>query len=307
MLGWYRRTLWTGDVVCVSGPYHCRIQWHAFLEQHQDLLKVLEQLSGGKSAEKGDIGAEQISEDSFKAVKDLKEKLETEFCNAGKMWKNAVNEIWCFGPRRVGPNVLLNRVDGYNRPNVWSCLQDSSTSANVRQYDNSIVSGFQIATLAGPICEEPMRGLCYVVEEWSYIRSSESISYDSDVQKDKELIICDNSQTSKNDLSVVDNGVENLDLKDKDISRTVQFESKNDSDSESSSEEETENCIESLQENSSKSTSDKDRSKKKESPMSGQLIYCMKEGCRKAFQTQPQRLAAAMYKCSIQATSEVLG
>ena len=43
------------------------------------------------------------------------------------------------------------------------------------------------------------------------------------------------------------------------------------------------------------------------SHMSGQLIYCVKEGCRKAFQTQPQRLMAAMYKCNIQCTAEVLG
>ena len=29
---------------------------------------------------------------------------------------------------------------------------------------NSIVSGFQFATNAGPICDEPMRGLAFIVE-----------------------------------------------------------------------------------------------------------------------------------------------
>ena len=42
-------------------------------------------------------------------------------------------------------------------------------------------------------------------------------------------------------------------------------------------------------------------------PFSGQLISCIKDGCRKAFQTQSQRLVVAMYKCNIQATAEVLG
>jgi len=42
-------------------------------------------------------------------------------------------------------------------------------------------------------------------------------------------------------------------------------------------------------------------------PLSGQLISTSKEACRKAFQTQPQRLMAAMYTCTIQATAEVLG
>lgn len=42
-------------------------------------------------------------------------------------------------------------------------------------------------------------------------------------------------------------------------------------------------------------------------PLSGQIMSCVKEGCRKAFQAQPQRLMAAMYSCSIQVNAEVLG
>lgn len=42
-------------------------------------------------------------------------------------------------------------------------------------------------------------------------------------------------------------------------------------------------------------------------PMSGQIMSAVKDGCRKAFQAQPQRLMAAMYTCSIQANAEVLG
>lgn len=36
-------------------------------------------------------------------------------------------------------------------------------------------------------------------------------------------------------------------------------------------------------------------------------MSAVKEGCRKAFQAQPQRLMAAMYSCSIQVNAEVLG
>ncbi|XP_026684778.1 elongation factor-like GTPase 1 isoform X2 [Diaphorina citri] len=42
-------------------------------------------------------------------------------------------------------------------------------------------------------------------------------------------------------------------------------------------------------------------------PLSGQIMATIKEGCRKAFQIQPQRLMAAMYTCNIQVSSEVLG
>jgi len=41
--------------------------------------------------------------------------------------------------------------------------------------------------------------------------------------------------------------------------------------------------------------------------MSGQIMSAVKDGCRKAFQAQPQRLMAAMYSCSIQANAEILG
>lgn len=36
-------------------------------------------------------------------------------------------------------------------------------------------------------------------------------------------------------------------------------------------------------------------------------MSAVKEGCRRAFQSQPQRLMAAMYKCSLQVSGEVVG
>ncbi|KYN37334.1 Elongation factor Tu GTP-binding domain-containing protein 1 [Trachymyrmex septentrionalis] len=39
-------------------------------------------------------------------------------------------------------------------------------NANLIKYDNSIVNGFQLATLAGPLCEEPMMGVCFVLKKW---------------------------------------------------------------------------------------------------------------------------------------------
>lgn len=43
------------------------------------------------------------------------------------------------------------------------------------KYENSFVNGFQIATVAGPLCEEPMMGVCFVVEDWT-IDVSQQIS-----------------------------------------------------------------------------------------------------------------------------------
>lgn len=75
---------------------------------------------------------------------------------------------------RYGPNILLNSVEAYQRPSVWQCLvrEDVAGEAGaLRDFDNSIISGFQLATLSGPMCEEPLMGVCFSVERWD-IQSS---------------------------------------------------------------------------------------------------------------------------------------
>jgi ribosome assembly protein 1 len=41
--------------------------------------------------------------------------------------------------------------------------------------------------------------------------------------------------------------------------------------------------------------------------LTGQIMSAVKDGCRRAFMNQPQRLMAAMYNCSIQVSGEVVG
>lgn len=45
-------------------------------------------------------------------------------------------------------------------------MQAESQARVLRDFDNSIISGFQLATLSGPLCEEPMMGVCFAVERW---------------------------------------------------------------------------------------------------------------------------------------------
>ena len=41
----------------------------------------------------------------------------------------------------------------------------SLSDTSYREYDNSIINGFQLATSAGPLCEEPLMGVCFVIED----------------------------------------------------------------------------------------------------------------------------------------------
>ncbi|XP_043240169.1 elongation factor-like GTPase 1 isoform X1 [Amphibalanus amphitrite] len=136
-----------------------------------------------------------------------------------------VDRVWSFGPRRCGPNLLINATSEYSRPSVWepSAEGASDPTGPMAAFDDSVVHGFQLATAAGPLCEEPMRGVCFLVE-----------------------------------------------------SLTLQ-------------------------------PADEEDGVGAHGPLSGQIMSAVSTACRRAFQAQPQRLMAAMYRCQVQVTGQALG
>lgn len=84
-----------------------------------------------------------------------------------------IDRIWAFGPKKSGSNVLLNLTE-FKHQNIWDALSiDKKTNeSNESKRDprsdleNAFLNGYQLGTLAGPLCEEPMHGVCFVVEEW---------------------------------------------------------------------------------------------------------------------------------------------
>ena len=128
--------------------------------------------------------------------------------------------------------------------------------------DNSVVNGFQLATISGPMCEEPMMGVCFIVEDWQ--REVDSV-------REKAVKSEETDPMSKNESS--------SDTVEREATETEQDDNSD----------------------GKRPTGDI------YGPLSGQLISAVKEGCRRAFMSQPMRLMAAMYSCEIQATSDVLG
>ncbi|XP_057955495.1 uncharacterized protein LOC131149240 isoform X2 [Malania oleifera] len=110
------------------------------------------------------------------------------------MWLQFFERIWALGPRHVGPNILLMpeckskstdcSVLIRGSPHVSerlgfvdeSCNGDTAavTSSEATRAFNieaeslgsSVVSGFQLAAAAGPLCDEPMWGLAFVIEAY---------------------------------------------------------------------------------------------------------------------------------------------
>ena len=121
------------------------------------LLRVLDLLQTSRE--------EHIDQATIAQLQQLKLDLNNAFISADESLGDVVDRIWAFGPRHVGPNILLNRVASYDRPSVWSVL--TAIRPSLRDHDNSIISGFQLASLSGPLCEEPLHGVCFTLLDWT--------------------------------------------------------------------------------------------------------------------------------------------
>ncbi|KMT04981.1 hypothetical protein BVRB_7g171440 [Beta vulgaris subsp. vulgaris] len=117
------------------------------------------------------------------------------------LWEQLLERIWALGPGQVGPNLLITPdsqekstensiiVPGFSHVSEKLGFIDGARSSDSIEEANqvlyaeasslasSVVSGFQFATSAGPLCDEPMWGLAFLVEAYispAAVQSSES-------------------------------------------------------------------------------------------------------------------------------------
>uniref|UniRef100_A0A8D1SQU9 Elongation factor-like GTPase 1 n=1 Tax=Sus scrofa TaxID=9823 RepID=A0A8D1SQU9_PIG len=240
------------------------------LEENSDLIRSMEQLTSSLNEGKN---TQVIHQKTQEKIGEFKGRLEQHL--TGRKWRNTVDQIWSFGPRKCGPNILVNKSEDFQN-SVWTG-PDGKASQEANRYrdlGNSIVSGFQLATLSGPMCEEPLMGVCFVLEKWDLSKFEEQTASDKQNQKQSDLV--DAGQGEGETSSA---GDENQEVHN---GCSEPFEKRPSQKGESS----LTDCY---------------------GPFSGQLIATMKEACRYALQVKPQRLMAAMYTCDIMATSDVLG
>ena len=92
-----------------------------------------------------------------------------------------VDHVVAFGPRRVGPNMLLDATGKARRilQNLSeSGLLERSTASltlasgadtrelTIRDFEDFLISAFQLATELGPLCHEPCQGVAVVIEQF---------------------------------------------------------------------------------------------------------------------------------------------
>lgn len=165
------------------------------------------------SSKAAPVGLQHLSDVARRHVEQFLEGLEALLSQqSDPTWRQILSNIWSFGPKRCGPNILASRLPESTAadrsdciPSVWEAaglhewqtrfatatdaaacgdtpagalkrkgyfdvaLQrdeiNSEVLTRMRPLRSAIVSGFQMATAAGPLCAEPVWGVCFVLED----------------------------------------------------------------------------------------------------------------------------------------------
>ncbi|EAW13205.1 GTPase RIA1 [Aspergillus clavatus NRRL 1] len=146
-----------------------------------------EQSDTVQPAETADAAGE-AREGSHLSLNDFRQELAKIFDQEVKedkeLWKDVVDRITAFGPRRVGPNILVdatavNTCDKFlvDDPKQQSNSTEDSTrdALIVRDFCDKIAYAFQLATGQGPLCQEPIQGIAVFLEEFTVNSNGEEL------------------------------------------------------------------------------------------------------------------------------------
>ncbi|KAL8773792.1 MAG: hypothetical protein Q9194_004234 [Teloschistes cf. exilis] len=121
------------------------------------------------------------------SLSDFKTNLQNTFAEAvpeSELWSKVVDNIAAFGPRRTGPNVLIDRTGScqkflqeeqgmHESKTEEADVAQQSNSLRVKDFSDKILYAFQLATAQGPLCNEPCQGLSVIVEDVTVAAVSE--------------------------------------------------------------------------------------------------------------------------------------
>lgn len=274
-----------------------------FLEANQERTRrFIERLQGDQDVE------------SSETTTSFRDELAALLNAAGADWSGVLSatrsKIWAFGPKRVGPNILINSIPAYSSSPFWRSIVDSVTAASLsisdgtvappvghegtgdsqdslkyfyalQQLDNSIRAGFQLASKAGPLCDEPLFGVAFEMLNAEFVDPSIESVANSVAQKKKVIKVDDDGEPISDDEEEEPVAAPEKKLLDpaviaKDNTTSVRWMDTS-----------------SLQQSTGR--------------LSGFVISTMRQACREAFLRREQRLVEAMYLCAVQTNAEGSG
>ncbi|KAF2489851.1 putative ribosome biogenesis protein Ria1 [Lophium mytilinum] len=116
--------------------------------------------------------AEPLETGHILSLADFKTELKKAFAEAKgekEIWNGVIDKITAFGPRRVGPNILIDAtaqgICGKVLRDSSSPTSDLSTPSDNAALTDKIAYAFQLTTAAGPLCAEPVQGIAVFLED----------------------------------------------------------------------------------------------------------------------------------------------
>ncbi|XKL67522.1 hypothetical protein PGB90_003013 [Kerria lacca] len=108
-----------------------------------------------------------LQPDIIQTVLNFKTKLNESLKSSSTQITLQAETVWNFGPKSCGPNILFNEIEKNEcKMSFWNRLNVENIYT---KYESNFLNGFQLATLAGPLCNEPMMGVGFVVTDWNII------------------------------------------------------------------------------------------------------------------------------------------
>lgn len=207
----------TGIVELVTPNNRCRVRIRAspipdqvlkFLTKNSETLKIIGKLIVSRHKSSPHT-LDQLSEFNKKKIEIFKKDLHVCFNESLEEkfeWKNLfqtdlIDKIWSFGPKYSGPNMLVADHDVNVDYNQWDRISSHEGARrvdgqnNLSDYIDSFISGFQLATQSGPLCEEPMMGVCFTIIDWPYIDNASQV-IDTDQTNESQFSKCDDETGS---------------------------------------------------------------------------------------------------------------
>ncbi|KAI5812615.1 putative ribosome biogenesis protein Ria1 [Pyronema omphalodes] len=120
------------------------------------------------------------------------------------IWQGVVDKIIAFGPRRVGPNLLIDATEkslfrklllaaDEEEKQKQNATEDNENNENLialssRDFEDKITHAFQLTTSSGPLCNEPIQGIACILESLELTNTSSTTDLSSTLTKSFELI-----------------------------------------------------------------------------------------------------------------------
>ncbi len=141
---------------------------------------------GDEKDEVADLGNETGNEWSNLSLQEFRKQLQLAFDEVKEekeVWQRVIPRICAFGPRRLGPNLLIDATGRHTckrfllegqelaelgeigAQNGHDDGDDSAATRPAQDFSDTIAYAFQLATSQGPLCREPTQGVAVFLED----------------------------------------------------------------------------------------------------------------------------------------------